>query len=83
MVQWDCSGWLGQCVAAGPRSSPPQSRPAPSYAPRIIFDILGHRNEWWVPGKIVEARQRLAHYWKVGGLRTALCLCALLSPFEH
>ncbi len=50
--------------------------PAPSIPPpRILFDILGHRNEWWVPGKIAEARQRLAHYWKVG----ALCLCVLSS----
>ena len=30
-----------------------------------IGDILQHRQEWWVPGKIVMARQRLAEYWKV------------------
>jgi len=29
-----------------------------------IGDILANRNEWWVPGKIVEARHRLAGYWK-------------------
>ena len=23
------------------------------------------RNEWWVPGKIVEAREQLQHFWKV------------------
>ena len=33
---------------------------------QVIFDILANRNEWWVPGKIVEARHRLAQYWKVG-----------------
>lgn len=31
----------------------------------MIFDILANRNEWWVPGKIVEARHRLKQYWKV------------------
>lgn len=31
----------------------------------IISDILAHRHEWWVPGKIVEARHRLKHYWQV------------------
>lgn len=30
----------------------------------MIGDILANRNEWWVPGKIVEARQRLSEYWK-------------------
>ena len=23
------------------------------------------RNEWWVPGKIVEAREQLQHFWRV------------------
>lgn len=31
----------------------------------MIGDILANRHEWWVPGKIVEARKRLKHYWKV------------------
>lgn len=31
-----------------------------------LFDILSHRQEWWVPGKIVEARHRLKQYWQVG-----------------
>ncbi len=35
----------------------------------IISDILANRNEWWVPGKIVTARSRLANYWKVRGGR--------------
>ncbi|KAG2441975.1 hypothetical protein HYH02_009769 [Chlamydomonas schloesseri] len=39
-----------------------------------IYDILGHRNEWWVPGKIVEARQRLAQYWKAPGSSRDLLL---------
>ena len=30
-----------------------------------LTDLLQNRNEWWVPGKIVELRQRLADYWKV------------------
>ena len=29
-----------------------------------IGDMLTNRNEWWVPGKIVEIRQRLSGYWK-------------------
>ena len=50
------------------RSSAPLPCPPPhppSRPLRTMYDILGHRNEWWVPGKIVEARQRLAQYWKV------------------
>ena len=30
----------------------------------IISDVLANRNEWWVPGKIVLARQQLQRYWK-------------------
>lgn len=30
----------------------------------MIGDTLSNRNEWWVPGKIVEIRQRLSGYWK-------------------
>lgn len=29
-----------------------------------IGDMLTNRGEWWVPGKIVEIRQRLSGYWK-------------------
>jgi alpha-glucan,water dikinase len=31
-----------------------------------IGDILAHREDWWVPGKIVEARRALAAYWRGG-----------------
>lgn len=30
----------------------------------MIGDMLSNRNEWWVPGKIVEIRQKLSGYWK-------------------
>lgn len=30
----------------------------------IIGDILANRDEWWVPGKLVEARHRLQPYWR-------------------
>ena len=30
-----------------------------------LYDLMGHRNEWWVPGKLVELRQRLEPYWRV------------------
>ncbi|GIM14936.1 hypothetical protein Vretimale_17803 [Volvox reticuliferus] len=40
----------------------------------VIYDILAHRNDWWVPGKIVEARQRLAYYWKASGSSRDLLL---------
>ena len=33
-----------------------------------IYDMLRNRNEWWVPGKLVEIRQRLEPYWRVSGL---------------
>lgn len=36
-----------------------------------LTDLLQNRNEWWVPGKVVELRQRLAGYWKV---------CSPLAP---
>jgi len=29
-----------------------------------INDLLANRNEWWVPGKIVELRSRLQHSWR-------------------
>ncbi|GLI71457.1 hypothetical protein VaNZ11_016678, partial [Volvox africanus] len=40
----------------------------------VLYDILAHRNDWWVPGKIVEARQRLAYYWKAPGSSRDLLL---------
>ena len=32
-----------------------------------IFDILGNLDEWWVPTKIVEVRERLVNTWKHSG----------------
>lgn len=29
-----------------------------------LYDILGNRDAWWAPGKIVEARKALEHVWK-------------------
>lgn len=29
--------------------------------------MLSNRNEWWVPGKIVEVRHRLKGYWQASG----------------
>lgn len=40
----------------------------------MISDILQNRNEWWVPGKIVDARLRLANYWKQDGASRDLLL---------
>ena len=30
-----------------------------------LYDLLSHREDWWVPGKLVELRQRLAGYREV------------------
>lgn len=32
-----------------------------------LFDLKDHRDEWWVPGKVVELREKLAPYWKCEG----------------
>ena len=48
----------------------PLSLPAPPLPPPPA-DILANRNEWWVPGKIVEVRHRLSGYWRVSGQGTA------------
>lgn len=29
-----------------------------------LFDLLQNRHAWWVPGKLVELRRRLAGYWR-------------------
>ncbi|KAF5831865.1 glutathione synthetase ATP-binding domain-like protein [Dunaliella salina] len=42
-----------------------------------VFDILANRNEWWVPGKIVEVRSRLAHYWQAPGATRDLLMLDL------
>ena len=33
----------------------------------VVSDILQHRNDWWIPGKIAEARGDLAHLWRRPG----------------
>jgi hypothetical protein len=42
------------------------------------------RNEWWVPGKLVEAREQLRGYWKVPASSTPLenVLSALAACFH-
>jgi len=49
-----------------------------------IFDVLGHREEWWVPGKIVEVRERLKNYWTQPDASRDLLLldCALENWFR-
>ncbi|GAB4821271.1 hypothetical protein N2152v2_008317 [Parachlorella kessleri] len=48
----------------------------------VIFDILANRNEWWVPGKIVEARHRLKQYWqREGAPRDVLLLDIALDNY--
>ena len=32
-----------------------------------VGDILAHRNEWWVPGKIADARAQMAPLWRRPG----------------
>ncbi|KAK9807043.1 hypothetical protein WJX72_011773 [[Myrmecia] bisecta] len=47
-----------------------------------LHDILAHRNEWWVPGKIVEARGRLEGYWRAeGASRDVLLLDIALDNY--
>ena len=43
-----------------------------------LYDMLKNRNEWWVPGKLVELRQRLEPYWRVS--RPLLRLVTLKHP---
>lgn len=48
----------------------------------IISDILAHRGQWWVPGKIVEARRQLRQYWqREGAPRDILLLDVALDSF--
>jgi alpha-glucan,water dikinase len=48
----------------------------------IISDILANRNEWWVPGKIVEARRRLVGVWmSPGAPRDVLLLDIALDAY--
>ncbi|KAF8071284.1 R1 [Scenedesmus sp. PABB004] len=48
----------------------------------MVFDVLKNRNEWWVPGKIVEVRKRLADVWRgPGGSRDVLLLDIALDNY--
>lgn len=40
-----------------------------------MSDVCWCRNEWWVPGKIVEAREQLQWVWKVLNLSIAFLVC--------
>lgn len=46
-----------------------------------IYDMLNNRNEWWVPGKIVEIRERLQHVWKQPTSRDVLLLDIALDDY--
>ncbi|KAK9862996.1 hypothetical protein WJX84_004122 [Apatococcus fuscideae] len=47
-----------------------------------LYDLLSHRNEWWVPGKLVELRGRLEHYWRSeGAQRDILMLDIALDSY--
>ncbi|KAF6251712.1 glutathione synthetase ATP-binding domain-like protein [Scenedesmus sp. NREL 46B-D3] len=48
----------------------------------MLFDTLQNRNEWWVPGKIVEVRKRLGGVWRApGGSRDVLLLDIALDNY--
>lgn len=48
----------------------------------MLHDLLEHRTEWWVPGKIVEIRKRLSGYWKHGfASRDVLLLDVALEDY--
>jgi alpha-glucan,water dikinase len=47
-----------------------------------VGDILAHRHEWWVPGKIVEVRRALAPVWRAEGApRDVLLLDIALDEY--
>ncbi|KAL3153549.1 Phosphoglucan, water dikinase, chloroplastic [Trebouxia sp. C0009 RCD-2024] len=47
-----------------------------------LHDLLRNRNEWWVPGKLVELRQRLEAYWRAeGASRDVLLLDIALDNY--
>jgi alpha-glucan,water dikinase len=48
----------------------------------MLFDMLSNRNEWWVPGKLVEVRKRLSDVWRSpGGSRDVLLLDIALDNY--
>ncbi len=46
-----------------------------------IYDILRNRNEWWVPGKIVDARRGLRNCWQHCESRDLLMLDVSLDDY--
>ncbi|BDA48979.1 Alpha-glucan water dikinase, chloroplastic [Coccomyxa sp. Obi] len=46
-----------------------------------LYDILNNRNEWWVPGKIVEAREQVQWVWKAPCSRDVLLLDIALDNY--
>jgi len=47
-----------------------------------LFEIIGNREEWWIPIKVVEVREELAPYWKDGrGGRDVNLLDSALEKF--
>lgn len=47
----------------------------------MIQDVLSHREEWWVPGKIVEVRKRLEGVWRNPCSRDVLLLDIALDSY--
>lgn len=82
-----CKRGSNRCCSggdAGPSPSAPLALPGPD-SPALCLsasaDLLQNRNEWWVPGKIVEVRHRLKPYWQVGeGVSECVCACKLGKP---
>lgn len=46
-----------------------------------IYDMLKNRHEWWVPGKIIEIRERLAPVWKAPCGRDVMLLDVALDDY--
>ncbi|KAK9803518.1 hypothetical protein WJX73_002149 [Symbiochloris irregularis] len=47
-----------------------------------LFDLLSHRDAWWVPGKLVDLRARLRHYREApGASRDVLLLDIALDNY--
>ena len=41
------------------------------------------RNEWWVPGKIVEAREQLQHFWRVNPINAPYAPLTAIHDLLH
>lgn len=46
----------------------------------MCYDMLSNRNEWWVPGKLVDIRQRLEPYWRVSRAAPKQLSCSAPVP---